>query len=313
MAEIDSWVQEEFGRENVMRPIVTFLANDIVLDDSTTTGFHLSSSLSFNNKKETDIGSPEEKLDLKISCARALCVLSKGSLSNSKKITETKALICLAKLIEHESEELQINCLMTVSELASVAESNAELRRQVFKPNLPAARTLLDQLLRVVNHETNPKLMVPAITTIGSLARTFPAKETRILGPLVSKLEHEVSDVTNEAVMALTKFICPDNFNCVEHSKAIIEFNGVSHIMSFLKSSDDIKIQVHGLKLLCYLALNAGNSKALEEVRVLSVIEDGARSVVAQYPDMKELFEKAIHHLNPYQAGGRTHKQSHVP
>ncbi|KAI3504582.1 hypothetical protein L1887_26170 [Cichorium endivia] len=308
MAGIDSWVQEEFGRENVIRPIVTFLANDIVLDDSTSGGFHLSSSLSFHNRKETEPASPEEKLNLKISCARALWVLSKGSLSNSKKITETKALICLAKLIQHESQELQINCLMTVTELAAVAESNAELRRQVLKPNLPAARTLLDQLLRVVNHETNPKLVVPAITTIGSLARTFPAKETRILGPLVSKLDHEVSDVTNEAVMALTKFVCPDNFNCVEHSTAILEFNGVPRVMGFLKSSDNIKIQVHGLKLLCYLALHVPNSKALEEGGVLSVIEGGARSIVAQYPEMKELLAKAVHPLKFYQAGSHAHK-----
>ncbi|KAL7598306.1 hypothetical protein Lser_V15G21413 [Lactuca serriola] len=317
MAEIDPLVQEEFGRENVTRPIVTFLANDVVLDDIITTSgyqYHFSSSLSFNYKKETDVASPEEKLDLKISCARALWTLSKGSLSNTKKITETKALICLAKLIQHENQQLQINCLTTVTELTAVAESNAELRRQVFKPNLPAARTLLDQLLRVLNHEPNPELVVPAITTIGSLARTFPAKETRILGPLVSKLDHEVSDVTNETVMTLTKFVCPDNFNCVEHSKAILEFNGVPRIMGFLKSSDDIKIQVLGLKLLCYLALHVGNSNVLEEARVLSVIEGGARSVLTQYPDMRELFAKAMHHLNLYQPGVRTHnKPAYVP
>ncbi|KAL4566615.1 hypothetical protein LXL04_030735 [Taraxacum kok-saghyz] len=314
MAEIDSRVQEDFGRENVMRPIVTFLANDIVLDDVT---YHFNSSLSFNKRKETATASPEQKLNLKISCARALWSLSKDSLSNSRKITETKALICLAKLIEHstdETQELQINCLKTVTELASVAESNPELRRQVFKPNLPAARALLDQLLRVVNHEPNPKLVVPAITIIGSLARTFPAKETRILGPLVSKLDHEVTEIANESVITLTKFICPDNFNRVEHSNAILEFDGVPRVIGFLKSSENIKIQVLGVRLLCYLVLNVGgNSRVLEEGGVVSVIENGGRNVVAQCPDMKELVAKAVHHLNVFQGGGRMHRQGCVP
>lgn len=326
MAEMDSCAQEEFGRENVMRAIVTFLANDVVFNDYATnihslarvssvigkngySSLHSSSSLSFYNKKETGDGSPEEKMKLKISCGRALWVLAKGSLLNSKKIMETKALICLAKLIEPEPEELQVNCLKTVMELATVAESNADLRRQAFKPNSPAARTVLDQLLRVVNHETNPKLVVPAITTIGSLARTFPIKETRILGPLVSKLDHQVPDISKEAVMSLTKFVNPENFNCVEHSKAILEFDGVTHLMSFLKSNDNIRIQIHGLKLLCYLALHVGNDKALEQARALSVIEGASRSVVTQYPEMKELLAKAIHHLNLYQAGTCAHKR----
>nr|XP_043639583.1 uncharacterized protein LOC122610680 [Erigeron canadensis] len=333
MAEMDSCVQEEFGRENVMRPIVTFLASDIVFDDYATTmhpviqinrdnmkngdsninSFHSSSSLSFHVKKETAPSSPEEKLKLKISCGRALWILAKGSLLNSRKIMETKALICLAKLIENETEELQVNCLMTVMELAKVAEMNADLRRQAFKPNSAAAQTVLDQLLRVVNHETNPKLVVPAITIIGSLARSFPAKETRILGPLVSKLEHDVSEVANEAVVSLVKFVNPDNFNCLEHSKAILEYNGVTHLMSFLKNNDAMKIQVNGLKLLCYLALLIGNSKALEEARALSVIEGAARSMVTQYPNMKDLLVKAIDHLNLYQAENRAHKPAYGP
>nr|GEV18564.1 hypothetical protein [Tanacetum cinerariifolium] len=331
MAEMDSCVQEEFGRENVMRPIVTFLANDIVFEDYVTnipslarvsseigkngySSFHSSSSLCFYNKKETGLGSPEEKMKLKISCGTALWVLAKGSLLNSRKIMETKALICLAKLIEHEPEELQVNCLKTIMELATVAESNADLRRQAFKPNSPAARTVLDQLLRVVNHETNPKLVVPAIATIGSLARTFPVKETRILGPMVSKLDHQVPDISKEAVMSLTKFANPENFNCVEHSKAILEFDGVTLLMNFLKSNDKFRItQILGLKLLCYLALHVGNDKALEQARALSVIEGASRSVVTQCPEMKELLAKAIHHLNLFQAGTCAHKRDYVP
>ncbi|XP_071703948.1 uncharacterized protein [Rutidosis leptorrhynchoides] len=326
LTEMDSCVQEEFGRENVMRPIVTFLGFDLVFDDYVTNslvrvnseirnnGLHLSSSLSFHNRNDTELGSPEEIMKLKITCARALWILAKGSLLNSKKITETKALLCLAKLIQNENEELKLNCLMTIMELAKVGESNSELRRQAFKPNSPAARSVLDQILKIVNHETNPKLMVFAISTIGSLARTFPASETRILGPLVSKLEHEVFDISNETVVALTTFVNPENFNCVDHSKAIIEFNGVPCLMRFLWRNDDVKIQVNGLKLLSYLALHVGNNKALEEARVLSVIEDASRSMVmTQYPEMKEVLAKAMHHLNLYQAGHNVHKKVNGP
>lgn len=335
MAEFDSGVQEDLGRENVTRPLVTLLSMDTVLDEPNSTSskptsihslvqinkemvkhsyssnsFHSNSSLSLH-KKEREAGSPEEKLRLKINCACALWKLAKGSLLNSRKITETKALICLAKLIEKERGELQFNCLMVVMELAAVAECNADLRRAAFKPNSPAAKAVLKQLLRVVNEETSPTLLVPAVKTIGSLARTFPAKETRIIGPLAAKLEHRNGDVTTEAAIALGKFVCPDNFNCVEHSKSIIEFGGVPRLMTLLKGND--RGQVHELKLLCYLALHVGNSKALEQARALSFIEGATRSVVAQYPEMKELFAKAMHSLTLYQAGTHMHGQAHVP
>ncbi|KAG6736222.1 hypothetical protein POTOM_061050 [Populus tomentosa] len=54
-------------------------------------------------------------------------------------------------------------------------------------------------------------------------------------------------DITIEAAMTLGKFACPENFNCSEHSK--------------------------GLVLLCYLALNTGNRKALEQARTLNALE----------------------------------------
>lgn len=50
------------------------------------------------------------KAKLKVSCAMALWKLAKGSLMNSRKITETKALLCLAKIIEKEKG----NCRLIV-------------------------------------------------------------------------------------------------------------------------------------------------------------------------------------------------------
>ncbi|TMX02920.1 hypothetical protein EJD97_019240 [Solanum chilense] len=338
MADLDVYAQEEFGRENITRPLVIHLGMDVVLDEPKdapprkTPSLHSlvqinkemarnnysvhSNSMDgssrgghYGNKKEKDreLEPPEVKAKLKVSCAMALWKLAKGSLMNSRKITETKALLCLAKIIEKEKGELQINCLMTVMELAAVAESNAELRRVAFKPTSPAGKAVIDQLLRVINEETDAPLVIPAIKAIGSLARTFPAKDTRIVKHLVGKLGHRNTDVAVEACIALGKFACPENFNCVEHSKAIVEFDGVPKLMNLLRYD---RGQVHELQLLCYLALHVGNSKALEQAKALSILEGAARHVIAQRPDLRELFAKAIHHLTLYQIGGHMHRQA---
>ncbi|XAR50226.1 hypothetical protein NMG60_11004494 [Bertholletia excelsa] len=331
MAEMDPETQEEFGRANVTRPLLTWLSMDIVLGDtkleSGKTSIHSlvemnkelarnpfinshHSNSSSSLKKERSVESPELKLELKISCANALCKLSRESLLNSRKITETKGLLCLAKLIEKEKGELQTYCLMVVMELAAVAELNTELRRAAFKPNSPAAKAVLEQLLRVIDEENSPTLLIPAIKSIGYLSRTFPAKETRIISPLVTQLEHRNADVATEAVIALTKFASPDNFNCVDHSKAIIICDGVPRLVNVIRTNS--RDQVHGLVLLCYLALNVGNSKALEQARALNVIEGTARSILAQYPEQRELFAKTIHHLTLYQAGAHNHRQGYA-
>lgn len=338
MADLDLYAQEEFGRENITRPLVIHLGMDVVLDEPKdapprkTPSLHSlvqinkemarnnysvhSNSMDgssrgghYSNKKEKDreLEPPEVKAKLKVSCAMALWKLAKGSLLNSRKITETKALLCLAKIIEKEKGELQINCLMTVMELAAVAESNAELRRVAFKPTSPAGKAVIDQLLRVINEETDAPLVIPAIKAIGSLARTFPAKDTRIVEHIVGKLGHRNTDVAVEACIALGKFACPDNFNCVEHSKAIVEYDGVPKLMNLLRYD---RGQVPELQLLCYLALHVGNSKALEQAKALSILEGAARHVVAQRPDLRELFAKAIHHLTLYQIGGHMHRQA---
>ncbi|WRX19466.1 Armadillo - like 10 [Theobroma cacao] len=340
MAEMDSVASEDFVRENVTRKLVSLLSMDMVLEvvKPQTAKASIHSIIQMNkemtdnslrhpkllsvhtssfsdgssrNRKEREAESPEVKLKLQVSCAEALWKLSKGSLLTSRKITETRGLLCLAKIVEKEKGDLQFNCLMTIMEITAVAEFNADLRRAAFKTNSPAAKAVLDQLLRVIQEESSPTLQIPAIRSIGCLARTFPARETRIIGPLVDKLSNRNVEVAMEAACALGKFASPDNFNGSEHSKAIIEFGGVPSLMRLLQSND--QAQVHGLVLLCYLALNAGNSKALEEARALNTLEGAARSVIAQYPDLKDLFAKAIHHLTLYQAGGHHHRQSFAP
>lgn len=341
MSEMDAIVQEEFGRENVTRPLVTLLGMDVDLEEfvevkSQKTANSLHSLVQINKEmtnegiggfgsgdslegsrhhinrkeKEREAESPEVKLRLKVNCAIALCKLARMSLLNSRKITDTKALLVLAKIIEKEHGELKNNCLMVVMELAAVAESNADLKRAAFKPTSTAARVVLDQLLRVINEDTSPPLVTPAIKAIGCLASMFPAKEKRIVQSLVAQLGHRDPDVAAEAAKALGKFVCDDNYNRKEHSNAIIEFNGVPKLMNLLRSNNHGPSHLHELVLLCNLAINAGNSKALEQARALSVLEGAARHAVTQHPDMRELFAKAIHHLTIYQAGTHAHRQA---
>ncbi|KAG7012265.1 hypothetical protein SDJN02_25017, partial [Cucurbita argyrosperma subsp. argyrosperma] len=258
------------------------------------------SSRGGHQRKEKEVESSEVKLQLKVNCAEALWRLSKGSVSNSRKITETKGLLCMAKIIESEEGDLQYNCLMTVMEVTAVAESKPDFRHVAFKITSLAPKAILYQLSRLIQEERDPRLQVPAIKSIGSLARIFPAKESRIINLLVMQMKSINMDVALEAVIALGKFACLENYNCVAHSKSIIEFDGVPPLMKLLGQNE--AAQVPGLKLLCYLALSAGNSKALEEARALNEMKRMARLVFA-HTDLHELYSKAIHHLTLYQAG----------
>ncbi|XVE85143.1 hypothetical protein DITRI_Ditri17bG0068200 [Diplodiscus trichospermus] len=351
MAEHDSGAQEDFARENVIRPLVTLLSFETFVEDSMTqlskqsihsivqinkemeknslTGSNLrnysyrpysnsysnlhmeGSSRGGNFRKERENEKPEVKIQLKINCAEALWMLARGSVSNSRRITETKGLLCLAKLVEKEQGELQYNCLMTIMEITAAAESNSDLRRAVFKTNSPAAKAVLDQLLRVIKELDSPTLQIPAIRSIGSLARTFPARETRVIFPLVTKLGSTDQEVAMEAAIALQKFASPQNFLCMDHSKSIIEFNGVPALMRLLRCGE--RTQLHGLILLCYLAIHAGNNEALEQARVLTALEGADRTVVAQHPDLKELVANAISHLNLFHTGVNPQRQSYAP
>lgn len=331
MSEMAPCMQEEFGRENVTRPLVTLLGMDVDLNEfkeansrKAVSSFHSLveinqemtkkgiSACSSNSRKdrEKEGESPEVKSRLKANCANALWKLARGSLLNSKKITETKALLVLAKTIETEQGELKMNCLMVVMELAAVAEHNADLKRAAFKPSSTAAKAVLDQLLRVINEETSSPFIIPAIKAIGCLASMFSSKEKGIVQSLVARLGHRNPDIAAEAAKALGKFVCEENYNRKEHSQAIIEFNGVPKLMNLLRVKDRSQVQLHELVLLCNLAINAGNSKELEQARALSVLEGAARSAVGQNPDLREVFAKAIHQLTiyHYQAGVHTHR-----
>lgn len=343
MADHSSLAQEEFARENVIRPLVTLLSYDIPIDEpklgtgkqsihsivqinkeleKNSSGLynyrhvpgsplsaHYSdgSSKGVSHRKEKENEKPEMKYQLKISCAKALWMLSKGSVVISKRITETRGLLCLAKLVEREEGELQFNCLMIIMEITATAESNADLRRAAFKTNSPAAKAVVDQLLRVIKESDNPTLQIPAVRSVGSLARTFPARESRVIGPLVEQLSNRNLDVAIEAAASLEKFTSPQNFLCTEHSNTIIEYGGVPPLMRLLRGNERSKL--HGLMLLCYLASHAGNSEALEQARVFTALEGIDRSLFAVHPELKELVPEAMYHLNVYHSGILSERQ----
>ncbi|XVE85187.1 hypothetical protein DITRI_Ditri17bG0071600 [Diplodiscus trichospermus] len=154
---------------------------------------------------ETSADDPEIELKLKTGCAEALWLLAARSISNCRTITKTKALLCLAKLVENERGKLKYYCLMLIRQITAVAESDRHFRGNVFKTNSPSSKAVVDQLVRVIKESKNPVMQIPAIRSIGSLARIFRSGENRVLGPLVSLLDNRHLTVATEAAVALKK------------------------------------------------------------------------------------------------------------
>ncbi|CAI9275119.1 unnamed protein product [Lactuca saligna] len=286
MAEHDTFSQEGFARENLIGTLVTLLSFD------------------FNNqtKKRSKNVTPQLILEFKTNCSGALWMLAKGSVTNCRKITEAKGLLCLANLIEKEKGELQINCLMAIMEITASAEYNPDLRRSAFKSNNNSP--IVDQLLKLINQSDNPVIKIPAIKTIGHLARTFPARQTQVIGPLVKQLSNRNPDVGMESVIALGKFTCPDNFLHSEHSKTIFEFEGVQPLMRLLRGSESEKTQYHALVLLCHLAMYDGNIEPFEQARLLTTLQGANKSFACNYSELRELVANAGFLL--------THRQSYT-
>ncbi|GLT85821.1 hypothetical protein SLE2022_039960 [Rubroshorea leprosula] len=218
------------------------------IDSRYTNWFFEGSNRAKMQKKEWEMAKPEVKLQLKLNCSKALWVLARGNESISKNITERNGLMCLAKLIEKERNELQLNCLMIVKEIAAAAEQQANFRLLAFKTNLPDVRAVIDELLRVIKESEGPELRIPVIRSIGSLARIFPAREIRVIESLVAQIRSKHRKVAEEAVIALQKFVCEDHFPRSEHSKSIIKLNGVAALKRLIGGESP-----QAMVLLCYL------------------------------------------------------------
>ncbi|XP_039135065.1 uncharacterized protein LOC120272322 [Dioscorea cayenensis subsp. rotundata] len=261
-------------------------------------------SLSGANLKGREFEDPDTKAWMKAMAARALWHLAKCNAAICKNITESKALLCFAVLLEKGTEEVKCNSAMALMEISRMAEQDAELRRSAFKPTSTTARAVVDQLLRVVEKAEFDELLVPCIISLGCLSRTFRATETRIIGPLVKLLDEREEVVLKEAAIALTKFACTENYLHLDHSKAIIDAGGAKHIVQLVYFGDQT-VQIPALILLCYIAHHVPESELLAQAEVLPVLEWASKqSFMVQDPIVDSLLPDAKARLELFQSRG---------
>ncbi|KAF9589487.1 hypothetical protein IFM89_024758 [Coptis chinensis] len=261
------------------------------------------SSMYGNSIKGRESEDPATKTMMKAMAARALWHLAKGNSTICKSITESRALLCFAVLLEKGSYEVQYNSAMALMEIAAVAEQDADLRRAAFKPTSHAAKAVVDQLLNIID-KADSDLLIPCIKSVGHLARTFKQTETRIIGPLVKLLEDREPEVSRESAIALTKFACTDNYLHLDHSKAIISAGGAKHLIQLVYFGEQI-VQISALVLLCYTALHVPDNEAMAQAEVLSVLEWASKQTfMVQDPSIETLLPEAKGRLELYQSRG---------
>ncbi|KAF3943876.1 hypothetical protein CMV_029602 [Castanea mollissima] len=205
----------------------------------------------------------------------------------------------LKVLLEKGPDDVKYNSAMALMEITAVAEKDSELRRSAFKPNSPACKAVVDQMLMLIERE-DPDLLIPCVKAIGNLARTFRATETRIIAPLVQLLDEREAEVCKEASIALTKFACSENYLHLDHSKAIISAGGAKHLIQLVYFGEQI-VQISALALLCYIALHVPDSKELAEAEVFTVLEWASKqSSMTQDETLDLLLQEAKGRLELY-------------
>ncbi|KAL2473970.1 armadillo repeat only 2 [Forsythia ovata] len=86
-------------------------------------------SLSGTSNIAWEMEDPATKTYMKAMAERALWHLAKGNSPVCKSITESRALLCFAVLLEKGSKYVQYNSDMALMEITAVAEEDDELRR----------------------------------------------------------------------------------------------------------------------------------------------------------------------------------------
>ncbi|XP_047310226.1 uncharacterized protein LOC124913841 [Impatiens glandulifera] len=262
---------------------------------------HSLSGLSHSKGRELE--DPATKNYMKAMAARALWKLSKGNSTVCRSITESIALLCFAVLLEKGTEEVRHHSAMALMEITSVAEIDPELRRSAFKPSSPACKSVVDQMLKIIE-KADPELLIPCIRAIGNLARTFRATETRMISPLVKLLDDTEVDVMKEAAESLAKFASSDNYLHVDHSKAIINAGGAKHLIQLAYFGEQI-VQSPAVVLLCYIAMHVPDSEELAKAKVLNVLEWASKQgQLVQGETLERLLVEARSKLELYQSRG---------
>ncbi|XP_057749330.1 uncharacterized protein LOC130968192 [Arachis stenosperma] len=245
---------------------------------------------------------PKTKAEMKAMAARALWQLCKGNLSICNNITESRALLCFAVLLEKGTDELRRYSALALMEITAVAEEHPDLRRSAFKPTSPAAKAVVEQFLNVIKKGDDSDLLIPCVRAVGNLARTFRATETRFIEPLVKLLDEREPEVSGEAVIALNKFACTDNFLHNTHCSAIIEAGGAKHLVQLVYFAEQ-SVQIPSVILLCYVALHVPKSEALAQEDVPIVLEWCTKQAhLMADPDIEALLPEAKSRLELYQS-----------
>lgn len=264
-----------------------------------------SHSLSGAITKGRENEDPETKAYMKAMAARALWHLAKGNSPICRSITESRALLCFAVLLEKGPDDVKYNSAMALMEITAVAEKDPDLRRSAFKPNSPACKSVVDQVLNIIEKaDSRSELLIPCMKSVGNLARTFRATETRMISPLVRLLDEREAEVSREACIALTKFAGNENYLHLDHCKAIIDAGGAKHLIQLAYFGEQI-VQSPSVTLLCYIAMNVPDSEQLAEAKVLTVLEWASKQpLLAQDGAIEALLQEAKSRLELYQSRG---------
>ncbi|XP_065031256.1 uncharacterized protein LOC135653325 [Musa acuminata AAA Group] len=257
-------------------------------------------SLSGSGNRAREMEDRSTKAKMKAMAAKALWQLARGNADICRNLTESRALLCFAVLLEKGTGDVRHNSAMALMEITRVAEHNADLRRSAFKPNSPACKAVIDQLLHIVEKGEHDDLLVPSVTALGCLSRTFRATESRVIAPLVRLLDETEATVMSEAVAALTKFACTENYLHVNHSQAIIEAGGARHLIQLVYLGE--QVQVEALVLLCYIAMHVPDSQELADAEVLNTLSWASKQAhLVQDWRADELLPEAKARLELYQ------------
>ncbi|CAM8989296.1 unnamed protein product [Rhodiola kirilowii] len=261
---------------------------------------------SANKVRESE--DPTTKSHMKAMAAKALSQLAKSNVPICRIITESRALLCFSVLLEKGSEDVQYNSAMALMEITAVAEQDTDLRRSAFRPNAPACKAVVDQLLKIIDRGDST-LLIPCMQAIGNLARTFRASETRIISPLVQLLDSGEDNISLESVTALTKFTCSDNHLHLDHSKAVIAAGATKHLVQLVYLGGPA-VKTPALILLGYIALHVPDSEELTKNEVLNILEMAERAERSKNPNfghnetVEKLLPLAKSKLELYQSRG---------
>ncbi|KAJ9561909.1 hypothetical protein OSB04_007069 [Centaurea solstitialis] len=255
--------QDVFAQHNIVRLLIGHLAFETVEEHNT-------------NSNGRELEDTATKAYMKSMAAKALSHLAKGNSTICRSITESRGLFCFVVLLEKGPEEVRYNSAMALMEMTGVAEKDYDLRIAAFKPDTPAREAVIEQLLQIIEKADSRLLLIPCIKAIGNLARTFSARECRMIQLLVQLLDDREAEITKEAALALIKFACTENYQRLNNSKVIISARGAKHLVQLVYFGEQM-VQSPALMLLCYIAQHVPDSEDLAQAEVLTALDSASK------------------------------------